>query len=254
MQRLPVNLKAFVGVAVLTSALFTAGRSEANPQVYERTLRSTVWVMSPLGRDRLSYGTGFVVDAKRKWVVTNYHVVEERKQAVVFFPTYRGDRAVSDPEYYAKNAEKLGLAGEVIARDKKRDLALIELPSLPSGTLDMVLALRSPKPGETVHAIGSSGLKDGVLWRYSKGEVRQVYPTKFKARMSDGGALEVDALVVETQIPTNQGDSGGPVVNERGELVAVTQSNDTKQRLVSYSIDVNEVRTFLRTATSRAAK
>src|SRR5262249_5289669 len=156
----------------------------------------------------ISYGTGFVADAKHKWVVTNYHVVEERKQAVVFFPTFRGDRAISDPEYYARNAEKLGIPGEVIARDKKRDLALIELPELPKGAVDLVLAIRSPKPGETVHAIGSSGLKDGVLWRYSKGEVRQVYPTKFKARTSDGGALEVEATVVETQVPTNQGDSG----------------------------------------------
>jgi S1-C subfamily serine protease len=75
--------------------------------------------------------------------------------------------------------------------------------------------------------------------------VRQVNPTKFKARTSDGGALEVEALVVETQVPTNPGDSGGPVVNERGELVAITQSNDTKQRLVSYHIDAGELRAFL---------
>jgi S1-C subfamily serine protease len=252
MTRLPINLKqAFASMAVLTLALFHARLSNADPQVYERTLRSTAWIVSPLAKENISFGTGFIADVKRKWIVTNYHVVEDRKKTVVFFPVYRSDRVVSEPKHYMDNIDKLGIAGTVIAVDKKRDLALIEVKSLPSGVFDVSLAARSPKPGETVHTIGSSGLKDGALWRYSKGEVRQVYATHFKARASEGTSLEIDARVVETQVPTNSGDSGGPVVNDKGELVAVTQSNDVKQRLVSYSIDVGELRSFLRTSASR---
>jgi serine protease Do len=249
MRRFTINSRqAILSVAVTTLALI-AGQAQANPKVYERTLKSTAWVVSPITKDRTSYGTGTLIDAKRKWVLTNFHVVEGRKQAVVFFPAYRNaDQVVSDPKYYVKQIERLGMPGEVIARDRKRDLALIELQKLPGNVPELPLAIRSAKPGESVHAIGSSGIQDGTLWRYSKGDVRQVYATKFKAKNSDGSLLEIDATVVETQVPTNQGDSGGPVVNDKSELVAVTQSNDLKQRLVSYSIDVREVREFVRSA------
>jgi len=211
------------GLAVVT-LLFLASNASADPKVYERTLRSTAWVISAIDKDKTSSGTGTLVDARRKWVLTNYHVVEDRTTAVVFFPDYRGDRAIADPKHYSTSFEKLGLPGEVIATDKGRDLAIIELKTLPPGVPELPLAIRSARPGESVHAIGSSGANDGTLWRYSKGEVRQVYEAKFKAKGSDGAVIELDAVVVETQAPTNQGDSGGPVVNERSELIGVTQS------------------------------
>jgi S1-C subfamily serine protease len=251
MKRSPIITQAVARLAVLTLVLFTAGQSRADSQVYERTLRSTAWIVSPLDKGNTSIGTGFVADAHRKWVITNYHVVEDRKKAIVFFPQFRGDRVVAEANHYTANPEKYGVAGEVIALDKKRDLAVIEVKSLPSGIYDLTLAPRSPKPGETVHSIGNSGANEGALWRYSKGEVRQVYTTRYKAKDSSGGTLEIDSRVVETQVPTNVGDSGGPVVNDRGELVAVTQSTSTKQRLVSYSIDVGEVRSFLKSTASR---
>jgi hypothetical protein len=40
------------------------------------------------------------------------------------------------------------------------------------------------------------------------------------------------------------------VVNDKGELIGVTQSHDLKLRLVSFNVDVQEVRTFLRTTRS----
>jgi S1-C subfamily serine protease len=251
MKRSPSIIQAVAPMTVLTLVLFAAEECRADAQVYERTLRSTAWIVSPVDKGDASIGTGFVADAHRKWVVTNYHVVEERKKALVFFPQFRGDRVIAEPNHYTANAEKNGTPGQVIAVDKKRDLAIVEVKSLPSGIFDLTLAPRSPRPGETVHSIGNSGANDGALWRYSKGEVRQVYSTRFKAKDSGGTTLEIEARVVETQVPTNVGDSGGPVVNDKGELVAVTQSNSTKQRLVSYSIDVGEVRSFLRSSILR---
>src|SRR5262249_51859272 len=151
----------------------------ANPQVYERTLRSTAWVVSPLAKDKgAAIGTGVLVDQKRKWVLTNYHVVEDRTKAIVFFPMYRNGQVVTEPKQYIdgkKEEHRLGIPGEVIAKDRRRDLALLQLPSLPGGVQEIPLAAKVPKPGETLHAIGNSGAKDGTLWRYSKGEVRQVY-------------------------------------------------------------------------------
>src|SRR5205085_2359511 len=52
-------------------------------------------------------------------------------------------------------------------------------------------------------------------------------------------------MVLETTSPINSGDSGGPVVNKSGELVAISQSLSPSARLVTYSVDISEVRAFL---------
>jgi serine protease Do len=222
---------------------FSAGNVRANPAVFERTLKSTALVVSSSG----SIGTAALIDAKRRWLLTNFHVVEKQKQVAVYFPVYRDGSLITDPNEYLKQKAKWGLIGDVISRDKKRDLAVIELKKLPRVVTSLPLAGRSAKPGETVHSIGNSGIGNGTLWRYSNGYVRQVYAAKFRSHGQDGSVIEAEATVVETQVPCNPGDSGGPVVNEKGELVGVSQSIFRDQQLVTYSIDVREVRAFLRT-------
>ena len=70
--------------------------------------------------------------------------------------------------------------------------------------------------------------------------MRSVYKKNFST-----GAGEHNFKVVETQSPINSGDSGGPVVNNDGELVAISQAISPKARLVSYNVDVTEVTAFL---------
>jgi S1-C subfamily serine protease len=57
-------------------------------------------------------------------------------------------------------------------------------------------------------------------------------------------AVRLDCLVLETDAPVNRGDSGSPVLNNRGELVGVVSHHLTKQAQVSGNIDLEEVRTF----------
>jgi hypothetical protein len=78
------------------------------------------------------------------------------------------------------------------------------------------------------------------LWVYTSGTVRTVYQKQFRT-----GAGEHNFKVVETQSPINSGDSGGPVVNSNGELVAIAQAIAPNARLVSYCVDISEVKTFL---------
>jgi HEAT repeat protein/S1-C subfamily serine protease len=54
-----------------------------------------------------------------------------------------------------------------------------------------------------------------------------------------------EAEVVETDSQTNPGDSGGPMVNNRGQLVAVTQSYTPGSRGLSNFIDLTEARDFI---------
>ncbi len=94
-------------------------------------------------------------------------------------------------------------------------------------------------PGDAVDSLGNPGSTD-ALWVYTSGTVRSVYKKQFRTSVG-----EHDFTVVETQAPINTGDSGGPVLNSAGELVAVSQAISPSARLVSYAVDISEVRDFL---------
>jgi S1-C subfamily serine protease len=234
-------IRGLLGTILLLGSL--APPLRANPEVYERTLHSTAWVVSAQP-DRVSSGTGVLLDVSQKLVLTSYHTVEDQPKALIFFPLSEVDQLVTEPAYYLKKRDRVAITGRVIATDPKRDLALIRLDTVPKDAKALPLAGRSPRPGETVHAIGNSGVRDGVLWRYSKGEVRQVYRRKLRVD-EDDRTFEVEARMVETQIPANPGDSGGPVVNDRGELVGITQGGNLSSQLVTFAIDVSEVQTVV---------
>ena len=62
----------------------------------------------------------------------------------------------------------------------------------------------------------------------------------YRARvLQENGPLE--ARIIEPQSPLNSRDSGGPLVNDRGELVGVVASAGKQSRLVSFNVDVTEV-------------
>ena len=123
---------------------------QADSQVYQGMVRSTAWVLTPKGS-----GTGALVDRTRRLVVTNYHVVEDMSEIMVCFPRFQGGTLIAERKHYLENMPKLGIRGRVVAQDPGRDLALIELASVPDDAEALVLAASSPNPGEQVHSIGN---------------------------------------------------------------------------------------------------
>ncbi|PQO44250.1 serine protease [Blastopirellula marina] len=225
-------------VAALLTFSGLVSTSRADSTVYEKTLKSTAWVLAKTGGETSS-GTGVLVDAEKKLLVTNFHVVGDARAAVIFFADLSEGKPQVERTHYLKNVKKLGIRGRVIAIDRKRDLALIELDKIPAGVTAISLSTDGIGPGEDVQSIGNPGSTD-ALWVYTSGTVRSVYQKQFRT-----GAGEHDFKVVETQSPINSGDSGGPVVNNQGELVAISQAIAPKARLVSYSVDISEVKEFL---------
>jgi len=58
----------------------------------------------------------------------------------------------------------------------------------------------------------------------------------------------VEAWMLEAQFPINQGDSGGPVVNDKVELVGVNCSFSPKAQAMSNCVELREVREVLKEA------
>ncbi len=205
-------------------------------QVYRRLLYSSTLIASPHGG-----GSGFVVNAEKRLIVTNYHVVGNEPRVAVVFPLYDDkSELISDARQYEPRIKEAGFRGEVIARDTTRDLAIIRIERLPDRTFAIPLATRPAETGSVVYSVGGSGADDNLLWRLTKGTVRGRGPRR---QAADFGVM--DCMILETDAPVNPGDSGGPVMNDRGELVAVVSHFNTRQRLVSGNIDAEEVRQFV---------
>lgn len=243
--------------AMLITALLPAPAPAQEPtggaKVYKQAIHSVVWIKSDR-RNGYATGSGSLIDRANGLILTNYHVVEDNDVATVFFPEFRDGQPIPERGYYMDRAKRFGLSGRVIARSERADLAVIQLRarSAPPGADGIKLASGSPTPGETVHAIGNAGAS-GALWGYVRGTVRQVYMKRWKAEVGRR-VLTFDAKVIETDSPTNPGDSGGPLLNDAGELVGVTQGGAVKANSVSTFIDVSEVKKLLASQAVRNAR
>jgi S1-C subfamily serine protease len=245
--------RCLFGTLILT-ALVALGRVNGQPveggvRVYQNVLKSTVWVISDRGAGQTATGSGTLIDRRRRLVLTNYHVVGDIDRVTVIFPVFRDGQLISERSYYKQHERELGIRGTVKARDKQADMAIIQIERVPEGALALSLSPQGVLPGQTVHSLGNPG-SSGALWVYTPGKVRQVYQRRWVAR-AGREEFQFEARIIETDSPTNPGDSGGPLANDRAELVGVTQGGATQAASLSTFIDISEVNRFLNTQSVR---
>jgi serine protease Do len=230
--------RVLLGVALAALCLASARVGRADSPVYQSMLHSTGLVEVPDPKGSVTYGTCWLVDRQRGLALTTQHVVGHAAEAVVYFPAYCDGAAITELAFYHRQVA--ALRGRVIHSEVRRDLALLRLDALPDDVKAIPLAAQSVGPGDTVHSVGNSGVREGTLWRYTAGNVRSVYRAQLQLETG-----QVEARLVETQSPINPGDSGGPLVNDRGELVGVVTVTEKQTHLVSFNVDVHEVKAFL---------
>lgn len=188
-------------------------------------------------------GTGWIVDAPRRLIVTNHHVACPKERAEVrevfaWFPVIRKGEAIHDIDYYVKSVKKCG--AKLIYADATRDLALMQLDHLPDAVRPVTLSEDSPPTGARLHSLGGFPRGSKGLFIYTQGTTRAVY----KRNIATGGQIQV----IETQMPLNQGNSGGPIVDDQGHLVGVFEGLNIEPgvQLVNMCIDLSEVQAFLK--------
>ncbi len=207
----------------------SCGTSVANENVYEKAIRSTVYIV---GSE--ACGSGVLINAEKRLLITNAHVVGNDSQLTVFFPVVLQGQIECDGDYYLRHTQEIGIVAKVVAIDQLRDLALLELESVPVSATAIEMG-KSARPGQIVHSIGNPDSSD-ALWIYTAGYVRANY---FK-KMADNRMQ-----VVETSSPINPGDSGGPILDDSAMLVGISQSYMTESRLVSNGVDISEIVWFV---------
>ena len=178
-------------------------------QIYERAASGVVRVNSTsnstaatgLGAQQTSaLGSGFVID-KTGHIVTNYHVVEGADVVTVSF------------------ANRDTVKAEVVGTDPSSDIAVLRvntaasaLTPLPLGNSDAV------EVGDPVVAIGNPfGLDRTVTAGIVSALQRLITaPNRFT----------IDH-VIQTDAPINHGNSGGPLLSSRGQVIGVNTQIET---------------------------
>jgi len=133
-----------------------------------------------------NYGAGVVVDA-RGLVLTNLHVIDATHTITV--TPFGGEPALA----------------RVVDSDTVLDLALLALPG-PAG------------PGATLGSAGSLGVGDEVL---AVGSPRKMYFSVSRGLVSFPSRSLDNVDYIQTDLPINVGNSGGPLVDREGRVVGI---------------------------------
>jgi S1-C subfamily serine protease len=163
-------------------------------------------------------GSGFVLD-KAGHIVTNYHVVQGASRVEVSF----------------SNQERM--PARVVGRDPSTDLAVLQvhmrsraLTPLKLGDSDTV------RVGDSVVAIGNPLGEDRSI---TAGIV-----SALERRIYAPNGAPIDHAI-QTDAALNHGNSGGPLLNARGQVVGVTsqiQTDGTNGNIgIGFAIPVNTV-------------
>jgi S1-C subfamily serine protease len=155
------------------------------PGPYPAVARITV-----VEKDGISYGTGTLVDARGEFglVVSNWHVVRDSA----------GPITAEFPDGFKSPAQ-------VVKTDKDWDLAALSIYRPRAAPLSV-----SPSPPQLGEPLTIAGYGSGQ-WRVASGRCTQY--------LAPG--LEFPHEMVELAAEARQGDSGGPILNQRGELAGV---------------------------------
>jgi 2-alkenal reductase len=215
----------------------TRGGGRFDPaEIYERDAPGVVTVFSVLpgesgvgGSGGQGLGTGFVLNARGE-IATNAHVVTEGE----------GSAIRKADEVYVAFADGNQVAARIVGYDPNADVALLRID--PAGLTLRPLRLgtaQSLRVGSPVAAIGSpfgepQSLSVGVVSATDRS-------IKSLTGFEIAGAIQTDAAI-------NRGNSGGPLVNGRGEVLGINSQIQTTSgggEGVGYAIPADTVRRTL---------
>lgn len=168
-------------------------------------------------------GSGFIIE-KNGYIVTNYHVIRNKKYGGVY---WAGDIIVELSD------GKKEVCTEIVRTDENNDLALLRIKQ---GTYTSLPILpTTEKNGTRVAAFGSPF---GRKVQFNEGTISNVDLFDREKNLPDTGRIQVD-------ISLSVGNSGGPIVNKNGQVVAVTHAKSKQGENINFAIKSTVLINFL---------
>ncbi len=155
-------------------------------------------------------GSGFAIE--ENIIVTNAHVVEDSKNVAVTL--YNGDT----------------IEGLVIKTDETQDLALIQVDET---LVPLKVSEEKPAIGQEVYAIGAP--RD-MPYTMTKGII-----SALDRKLGKNSYIQIDASI-------NSGNSGGPLVDENGNVIGIITLKATDAEGIGFAIAASEMLSFTKDA------
>ncbi len=158
---------------------------------------------------RLGAGSGFIID-RDGFILTNHHVIDAAERITVTLADGRTFR------------------GEVVGTDPAIDVALLKIPGahdLPEAPLGNSDELRV---GEWVCAIGNPL---GYVHSVTVGVVSFIGRKLFDPSLDD---------YIQTDAAINFGNSGGPLINTRGEVIGINSAISSRASNIGFAVPINQ--------------
>ena len=172
-------------------------------------------------------GSGFIID-KNGYILTNNHVVEGATEIRIRLSTM--------------HESEEGLKARIVGRDELTDTALLQIEEMPSAELPVMRFGDSTQmaPGDWVMAIGNPFNLSNTV---TVGIVSAVGRPNEVAQGRSADFIQTDAAI-------NRGNSGGPLLNIRGEVIGINTMILTNQMGggnvgIGFAIPINTVRDLL---------
>lgn len=170
-------------------------------------------------RQEVGGGSGFII-SKEGLIVTNKHVVSDTKAS-----------------YTVLTNDGKKFEAKILARHPVLDLAVIKIE--PATGLSAVSLGDSDtlKLGQTVIAIGNAlgEFRNTVSVGIVSGLARTV-------TAQGGGIIETIEGVIQTDAAINAGNSGGPLLNLKGEVIGINTAMVVGAQNIGFAIPINQVK------------
>jgi S1-C subfamily serine protease len=196
-----------------TLALVALAPSVTAASPRDAVARALAYTVAIEGGD--TYGSGVLMAPAEGLVVTNLHVVEH----------------MSAPR--ATFADGTSVTARLVDADRALDLALLSVPPQPARPAPDWGDATAMRPGDEVYAVGCP-LR--LSFTVSRGIV------SFVGRALDAGG----ARYLQTDVPVNDGNSGGPLINARGELVGLVTFVLPRAQGLTFALPVERLARYRR--------
>ena len=205
------SLLSFIGLVLFLFCEITAVNAQGPQQIAKKALASTVLlVMEDANGQPLSLGSGFFI--RNGEVATNLHVVKGASRG------------------YAKLVDqntKYDIEG-ITAVDAERDLVI----------------LKTSVPGAQVISLGDSDTVQVGARVYAVGNPRGLEGTFSQGIISSIRKVGTDALLQLTA-PISPGSSGGPVLNDKGQVIGVSVATFRGGQNLNFAIPSNYLKKLM---------
>lgn len=189
----------------------TAANAQSPQQIAKKALASTVLlVMEDANGQPLSLGSGFFV--RNSQVATNLHVIKDASRG------------------YAKlvsQKTKYDIEG-ITAVDTERDLVILKI-SVPGAQIISLGDSDAVQVGTSIYAVGNPRGLEGTFSQGIISSIRKVGTDK----------------ILQLTAPISPGSSGGPVLNDKGQVIGVSVATFHGGQNLNFAIPSNYLKKLM---------